>query len=223
MNIEDGIRFAATATSFVIGTLQDAAQALAKNGDNGPIRSLTSSLGQEGEQAGLYRALLGLKPSEKPFITTSLAPFAYSLLLSFVDECPFSFDQIALPHFPVLSVISGKGGSDVEAKDQVLEFAADFSNVNPAPAEVGKCDNLFITYFTGQNKPDSRPVKDCKWDGKKVSVKADFPFTEFFMKGLSIASLTKKGDLAAVGDVAAATLAAPGLIQVNDPIKTWKD
>ena len=210
----DGIEFASAFTSFVLGTLQDASQGLAKNGDTGAVRSVASSLGQEGEQNGFYRTLLARKPSQKPFLTTSVAPFAYSLLLRFVDKCPFAITDIPFPTFPALDVITGRGGLDVEAKDQDIAFHADVGSA----WEHGKCDGLFITYFTGQNVPSSWPVKNCKWDGSKVSLEAFFPYQKFVMDGLSIASLTKGNNFALPGDVVGSTLAAPGLIQVNDKI-----
>jgi len=195
-----------------MGTLQDASQGLAKNGDTGAVRSVASSLGQEGEQNGFYRTLLSRKPSQKPFLTTSIAPFAYSLLQRFVDKCPFPITDIKLPVFPPLDVVTGRGGFDVEAKDQDIVFQADLDAVKE---QVGKCDGLFITYFTGQDVPSSWPVKKCKWDGTKVVVEAFFPYEKLIMDGMTIASLTKGNTFSAPGDVAAATLAAPGLIQVN--------
>lgn len=201
----------------MLGTLQDASQLLAANGDAGPVRGVASVIGQEGEQNGWYRTYLGLKPSEKPFLTTSVASFAFSALQGFVDSCPFDVTQIDLPIFPALSVVSGSGGLDVEAKDQSLAFEADLSSVEGAEKYIGgKVDGLFITYLTGQNLPVSEPVTNVSWDGKKIKFEASFPFSANVMEGLSIAALTTKADFATPDDVPTATLAAPGLIQVND-------
>ena len=51
-----------------------------QNGDAGNIRGFTASLGQEGEQNGFYRDLLGKLPSALPFLTASLRDFAFSAL-----------------------------------------------------------------------------------------------------------------------------------------------
>lgn len=203
----------------MLGTLQDASQLLATNGDAGPVRTIASVIGQEGEQNGWYRGLLGLKPSEKPFLTTSTAAFAFSALQAFVASCPFDVAaEIDIPVFPALHVLSGSGGADVSAEDQVLRFTADLAGLAP-PHHVnigGDGAGLFVTYLTGQDAPVSEPVVDLSWDGSVASFGASFPFADHAMAGLSIAALTVGGAFAAADDVPAGTLAAPGLIQVND-------
>lgn len=200
--------------------LQDASQLLATNGDAGPVRTIASIIGQEGEQNGWYRSLLGFKPSEKPFLTTSTASFAWSVLQTFVAECPFDVSQVDLPIFPVISVVSGNGGTDVSPQDQTLQFTADLT---AAPAGWDKyCggdgEGLYVTYLTGQNLPVSEPVSSASWSGNVVTFSAAFPFAENVMEGLSIAALTTSNTFAGPDDVPAATLAAPGLIQVNDKL-----
>ncbi|KAI7785952.1 late sexual development protein [Diaporthe eres] len=218
-DLNSSITLAETFTAFVLGVLQDASQLLATNGDAGPVRSVASVIGQEGEQNGWYRTFLGLKPSEKPFLTTSVAAFAFSVLQGFVDSCPFDVSQIDIPIFPTLSVLSGSGGLDVEARDQALSFEADLTSVEGAEKYIGGSgDGLFITYLTGQNLPISQPVTNVSWDGKKIKLEASFPFSANVMEGLSVAALTTKADFATADDVVAATLAAPGLIQVNDKL-----
>lgn len=203
----------------MLGVLQDASQLLATNGDVGPVRGVASVIGNEAEQNGWYRTYLGLKPSEKPFLTTSTAAFAFSALQGFVDSCPFDVTQIDIPIFPALSVVSGSGGLDVEAKDQALAFEADLSGVEGAEKYCGgKGDGLFVTYLTGQNLPTSQPVTNVSWDGKKIKFEAQFPFSANIMEGLSVAALTTKADFPTADDVVTATLAAPGLIQVNDKL-----
>lgn len=203
----------------MLGVLQDASQLLAINGDAGPVRGVASVIGQEGEQNGWYRTFLGLKPSEKPFLTTSVAAFAFSKLQDFVDSCPFDVSQIDIPIFPALSVLSGSGGLDVEARDQSLSFEADLSAAEGAEKYVGgKGDGLYVTYLTGQNLPVSQPVTNVSWDGKNIKFEASFPFSANVMEGLSVAALTTKADFSTPGDVVTATLAAPGLIQVNDRV-----
>lgn len=203
----------------MLGTLQDASQLLATNGDAGPVRGVASVIGQEGEQNGWYRTFLGLKPSEKPFLTTSVAAFAFSALQAFVDSCPFDVSQIDIPIFPPLSVLGGSGGLDVEPKDQTLSFEADLTGVEGAEKYMGGGgDGLYVTFLTGQNLPVSQPVTNVSWDGKTIKFGAQFPFVANLMDGLSVAALTAGAGFSTPGDVVTATLAAPGLIQVNDEL-----
>lgn len=220
-DLKTAILLAETFTAVVLGTLQDASQLLATNGDVGPVRTIASVIGNEGEQEGFYRDFLGLKPSEKPFLTTSTAAFAFSVLNQlFVKSCPFSLSEIDLPILTPLSVISGSGGFDVMAENQTLQFSADLSDCSSSAGSkyVGKNgDGLFITYLTGQNLPVSEPVTNVKWEGSLATFEAFFPFDAFVMEGLSIAALTTSNNFSSADAVVGATLAAPGLIQVNDP------
>ncbi len=217
------IALAETFTSVVLGTLQDAAEGLSVNGDHGPVRAVASVIGQEGEQNGFFRTLLNRKPSQKPFLTTSVAAFAFSALQGFVVSCPFDVAAtIPIPIFPPLAV---QGGDDVAAQDQVLRFSANLAGVQAAAPYYGSADAaagaLFVTYLTGQDTPVSQPIGNVTWggdDGKSITFTAEFPFDEFVMDGLSIAALTVGGSFASADDLPASTLAAPGLIQVNDPI-----
>lgn len=219
----EAIALAERFTDLVISTLQDAAQTVARNGDVGPVRGITSSLGQEGQQEGFYRIVLSKKPSEKPFLTTNVAAFLFSNLQQYIvpGSCPFDLKEIKLPIFPDLQVLSGKGGIDVPAKDQKLSFRADLSKSAAADAYVGKAEGLYVTYFSGQLLPISVPIENVKWTGRVASFDAAFPFVKNEMVGLSIASLTTKNSFAAPGEVVGATLAAPGLIQVDDRVKSW--
>ncbi|KAK3695720.1 hypothetical protein B0T22DRAFT_534506 [Podospora appendiculata] len=223
--VYEAIALAEKFTALVLGTLQDASQLFAKNGDFGPVRSVASSIGQEGEQEGFYRILLAKKPSEKPFLTTSVAAFAYSALQGFVvpGSCAFSLSSIDLPVFPALSVVSGSAGAAVEPRDQLLSFTADLTGVEAAKKFVGLTNGqgLWVTYFSGQLLPISVPVVNVRWAGAVVSFDAAFPFAANVMQGLSVAALTTAGSFAAPGDVVGATLAAPGLIQVDDRTKAW--
>jgi hypothetical protein len=204
---------------MVLGTLQDASQLIAKSGDDGVVRGVASVIGQEGEQNGFYRLLLGSKPSEKPFMTTNVGSFAFSFLQRFVvpGSCSFNISDIPVPIFARLDVEDKSKGLDVQPKDQTLTFSADLSGVEAAKKHVGgKGDGLFITYFSGQLLPISEPVSNVKWDGSKVTVDAFFPFTANVMQGLSVASLTTSANFSNAGAVPNTTLAAPALIQVND-------
>ena len=222
-NIYEAIALAERFTDLVLGTLQDAAQTLARNGDVGPVRGVTASLGQEGQQEGFYRILLSKKPSEKPFLTTNVAAFAFSALQQFIvpGSCPFPLSNIKLPIFTPLNVLSGAGGTNVEPRDQHLSFSVDTTGVAAADSYVGKPNGLFVTYFSGQLLPISMPIVNVKWSGRVATFEAEFPFSANEMVGLTVASLTTSGKFAAPGEVVAATLAAPGLIQVDDRVKSW--
>ncbi|KAJ9143487.1 Sexual development protein [Pleurostoma richardsiae] len=218
-DVLSAIALAETFTTLVLGTLQDASQLLAKNGDDGPVRAVASVIGQEGEQNGFYRTLLGLKPSQKPFLTTSVAAYAFSALQQFVASCPFALSEIDLPIFPPLSVVSGSAGANVTPCDQNLTFSADLSGVAGADGYVGGSgEGLWITYLSGQLVPISEPVINVQWDGSVATFDALFPFEENVMEGLSIAALTTCGNFSNPDDLPASTLAAPGLIQVNDSV-----
>jgi hypothetical protein len=214
--LPDAIALAETFTSVVLGTLQDAEQLLATNGDVGPTRPVASVIGQEGEQNGYFRSILNRKPSQKPFLTTNAAPFAYSALQDFVKSCPFDVTKIPIPIFPGLTV--NGGAASVTAEDQQLHFTADLSKSANAGPYIGKDGTgLFATYFIGQNIV-SEPVLNVKWSGSVISFDALFPYAENVADGLSIASLTFATNFTSVDDVPAKTLAAPGLIQVNQLI-----
>ncbi|KAI1077959.1 sexual development protein [Whalleya microplaca] len=210
-SLKDAINLAETFTSLVLGTLQDAEQSFAQNGDDGPVRAISSVIGQEGEQNGFYRIFLGRKPSQKPFLTTSTAAFAFSALQQFIESCPFEITDIDIPIFPPLNVLT-----TAEAKDMTLAFSADLSSTTL----VNKTSNLFITYIVGQQLPISEPISNAKWDGSVLKFNAEFPFTENIMQGFSIAALTNSSNFTDADAVVANTIAAPGLIQVNDVLHT---
>ncbi|KAI1499244.1 sexual development protein [Biscogniauxia marginata] len=209
-SLEGAISLAETFTALVLGTLQDAAQSFAQNGDDGPVRTISSVIGQEGEQNGFYQFILDRKPSEKPFLTTSTAAFAYSALQQFVLSCPFDVADIPLPIFPPLNVLT-----PAQPKDTNLTFSADLSGNSQYH---NGCDisGLFITYLVGQQLPISVPITNPKWDGSVLTFNALFPFTENIMEGFSIAALTNASDFASADAMTGRTIAAPGLIQVNE-------
>ncbi|KAK1757947.1 hypothetical protein QBC47DRAFT_373463 [Echria macrotheca] len=222
--IVDALALADRFTDVVLGTLQTAALTLARNGDAGTVRGVTSSLGQEGQQSGFYRILLAKKPSEKPFLTTNLAPFAFTALQQFIVSCPFDLKQIPIDTFPPLNVLTGNNGFNVEPRDQHLSFSVDFTGVSAADKYIGgNGDGLFITYFTGQLLPVSVPLVNPRWTGRAVTFEAQFPFVENIMDGLSIASLTTRNNFASPDEVVSskAVLAAPGFIQADDRVKSW--
>ncbi|KAK1990783.1 late sexual development protein [Colletotrichum falcatum] len=217
-SLKDAVALAETFTSVVLGTLQDANQLLAKNGDDGPVRAVSAVIGQEGEQNGYYRSYLSRPPSSQPFLTTSIAPFAYSALQAFVvkDSCPFKLSEIDIPIFAPLVVAQMESSGEVRAMDQKLAFSVDLRELITAGRFLGKDRApLFVTYLSGLNVPLSVPIQNPQWEGARITFDADFPFEKNSMYGLTIAALTFEGAFASPGDVAKSTLAGPGLIQVN--------
>lgn len=219
-NIHDAIAVAEVFTSFVMGTLQDVSQGAATAGDAGIVRGVASIIGQEGEQNGFYRTLLGAVPSEKPFLTTSVGPFAYSFINNnFIvpGSCPYDVTAFGIPIFTQLNVNGNSVALALKPDDQTLDFSADLSTVQAASKySNGDSTGLFITYFSGQLLPISVPVQNFKWNGGKVTFQAAFPFEDNIMFGLSIAALTAGNNFTSPDAVPAATLAAPALINVND-------
>jgi hypothetical protein len=210
VDLESALSLAVTFSSVVLGTLASAEKSFADNGDaSGIIRQVASIIGQEGEQTGFYRFMLKRSPSEKPFLTTNTGPFAFSALQQFIVSCPFDIAAIPIPTFPVLDVMTTP-----EAKDMTLKFSADLSKSGIKVGSISE-ENLFITYLTGQQLPISVPISNVQGFGDTITFDAEFPYTENIMDGLSIAALTKASNFADADDIAAETLAAPGLIQVN--------
>lgn len=215
-DLKSALTLASTFTSLVLGTLADAEKSFASAGDaGGVIRAIASVIGQEGEQNGFYRLLQGQAPSEKPFLTTNPGAFAFSALQDFIVSCPFNVSDIPIPIFPTINVLTTP-----EAKDMTLTFEVSMSesdaNEYATTSESG--DGLFVTYLTGQQLPISVPVGNVMWSANTMKFDAQFPFTENIMDGLSVAALTNSSSFADADDVPGSTLAAPGLILVNQAL-----
>lgn len=215
-NLKDAVNLAETFTAVVLGALQGANVIFSQDKQTGAVQTVSSVIGQEGEQNGFYRVFLDKVPSESPFLTTVPAPFAWSALQAFVvpGSCPFPLSNINLPIFPALEVNGGAIAS-AEPRDQTLSFSADVSGSEAAKAHVGR-DNLFATYTTGQQLPISVAITDVEWSGSRISFKAPFPFSKFVMQGFSHVALTTGDTFDSADAVVQSALAAPGLIQVNN-------
>jgi Ferritin-like domain len=205
---QGAIALAATFTDVVLGTLQDVQFLAASDGDAGIVRAVASVLGQEGEQEGFYRAVLGKIPSALPFLTTSTRQFAFSALnQGFVvaGTCP-NIGVIGLPIFKPLTVTS----LYVDPKAEYVDFSI-------PPISGTDYSTLSITYINQQNVPVVEPIKDVSVGASAVTFKAWFPFNgTTFGNGLTIAALTSGATSFASADaVAAATIAGPGLIEIN--------
>lgn len=217
----DAISLAETFTAVVLGALQGASLNFASDAPAVPLVPLIASIiGQEGEQNGAYRQYLQRIPSESPFLTAVPAPFAFSALQLFVvpGSCPFPLSNINLPIFPPLAVNGGPVAL-IEPKDQTLSLSADLSNSEAAKSYVGGDGNgLYATFVTGQQIPKSVALKNVKWSGSVISFEADFPYTDLVAHGFSHVSLTTTCSFENVNAIPDATLAAPGVIQVNNAI-----
>ena len=205
-NFENAINLARTATDVVLGTLQDVIQIFAENGDTGLARAVTSVVGQEGEQNGFYRYLLGKVPSELPFLTTSDRNFAFTAIQSFAlpNSCP-NVNTIPLTTFAPLTAIDQPNG----VTSQQLRFSYDASTATVS-------GDLFVTYINQQNLPVTMPVTKLDSTTSQTVISANFPFAENLMNGLTIATLTNSaGPFANASQVAQATVFGPAFLFAN--------
>jgi len=207
-DFNSAITLAITFTDVVLGTLQDVIVLLGQNGDAALSRGIASVVGQEGEQNGFYRSLLGKIPSALPFLTAASRDFAFSALnQNFIvpGSCPNS-NTINLHIFAALTVNT----KNIQPVDQTLSFTFDASCVN------GQVNGLSLVYINQQNIPIVEPILHPTTYGNKVTFNANFPFTENELNGLTIAAVVNgAGPFANVDAVANATIAGPGLIEVN--------
>jgi len=215
-NIDEAFELAATFTDVVMGTLQNVETIFGSDGDIGLIQGVASVIGQEGEQNGYYRTLLGKIPSALPFLTTSTREFAFSALNQmFVvpGSCPNS-NIINLPVFAPLSVDS----TNIQPKVQDLSFSfqADVT-ITPQLASTNSNYSLSLVYINQQNLPVVETLDNIKVNGNTVSFTAKFPFDEAtFGNGLTIAAVTNStGPFTNAAAVADVTVFGPGLIEIN--------
>ncbi|CAI6336570.1 unnamed protein product [Periconia digitata] len=205
-DFQSAISLAAKFTDLVLGTLQDVNQIFAKNGDFDLVRTVSSVIGNEAEQEGVFRLIQNKRATSQPFLTTAGRDFAFSVLQSLAvpGSCP-NVDVIKLQTFKPLNVLS----TDIRAQDQNLKFSfASDAGVNVT--------DLSLVYINQQNLPVVTDLIDPKTDGGDLVFEAKFPFEEYIMNGLTIAAVVKgKGPFATVDDVAKVTGWGPGLIEVD--------
>jgi len=220
-NFLDAIALASTFTDVVLSTLPDIQTLFGENGDNSLIRGVGSVIGQEGEQNGFYRGILGKVPSALPFLTAGARNFPFNAILqSFVvpGSCPnINLLEPTLFQTGILNVLV----PPTEPVDQEVQFS--FSTAKtvgnelialPPPQESG----LFMTYINQQNAIFSVPLTDLHFDANinSETFSAFFPGQAAEMNGLTIAAITNSnGPFASPDDVAAATQFGPGLIEIN--------
>lgn len=242
-NFNQSISLASTFTDVVLGTLPDIQTLFANANDNALIRGVGSVIGQEGEQNGFYRDILGKNPSALPFLTASARDFAFSAIVqNFVvpGSCSSSLDILqrgGLTIFDLLTVVNPpttpmnqKVMFRLKTFSQKMEFsgeagaaAADSvsSHENSTTSPHQQQDNLFLTYINQLNAPISVPIEDAKkinnddHSSSTIQFSANFPGADNLMNGLTIAAVTKGKDFVDVGAVANNTLFGPGLIEIN--------
>lgn len=206
-NLSQAFNLARTFTDVVLGTLANVQTHLAQNGDIDMIATIGSVIGQEGEQNGFYRYSLDLIPSSLPFLTASARAFAFSALNQmFVvpGSCPNAY-AIDLPIFLPLNVVT----SPVEAVDQNLTFSLQSDTYQSA-------DGLSVVFINQQNVPVVGNITDAAFSDGALQFSADFPYTEYEMNGLTIVAVTNStGPFDNAEAVANATVAGPGLIEIN--------
>lgn len=181
-NFNQSISLASTFTDVVLGTLPDIQTLFANANDNALIRGVGSVIGQEGEQNGFYRDILGKNPSALPFLTASARDFAFSAIVqNFVvpGSCSSSLDILqrgGLTIFDLLTVVNPpttptnqKVMFRLKTFSQKMEFsgeaaAAGFvsSHENSTNPPQKQQDNLFLTYINQLNAPFSVPIEDAK-------------------------------------------------------------
>ncbi|KAB8760602.1 hypothetical protein FH972_026594 [Carpinus fangiana] len=207
---EDAIALANTFTDVVLGVLPQV-QLLGgtKGGKDGSslIPLIGSILGQEAEQDGWFRTLLGKPPSAAPFLTPTTPQFALAAVSMFLvpGSCPPVYNDItkkigALAPLTVASISEQKSEAQFSVK--------------------GKLDakHNALVYVSGQSAPVTVDIQNVQTKGGVTTFSAAFPYkitaTSGFAEGLSVAAVTKcKRAYANVADVATDTLFGPGLIE----------
>jgi hypothetical protein len=175
------------------------------------VRAVSSVIGNEAEQAGLYRLVQKKRPAAQPFLTTSARDFAFTAIQSFIipGSCP-NIHTIKLKTFKPLAVET----KDIQPATQNIKFSTAKKDV-----EAYKMDELRVVFINGLNVPIVKTLAHVNVLADKVYFEAAFPFDEFVMFGLTIAAVTHgKTEFASVGEVADATVFGPGLIEINSSI-----
>lgn len=206
-DFKSAIALAATFTDVVLGTLQDVNDIFAQGSENGPVRLISSVIGNEGQQEGLFRVIQKKTTPAQPFLTTSTRDFAFTAIQGFVvpGSCP-NIDTIPLKTFKPLNVLT----ENIEPKDQEIKFSFDISH------EDVDVNSLSLVLLNAQNKPIVKKLEGIDTKNGVVTFTAEFPFEEFLLHGLTIAAVTHSAESFDNADeVAKQTIFGPGLIEVN--------
>lgn len=119
-------------------------------------------------------------------------------------SCP-NIDTIKLPIFQPLTVNT----TPIDAKDQLISFSVNVDKSNPPTG-------LSLVLVNGQNVPIVEEIQNAIVKDGVAMFQANLPHDEYVLDGLTIAALTKSaGPFADAEAVANATIAGPGLIEIN--------
>lgn len=206
---KSAIGLAATFTDLVLGTLQDVNDIFAQNTENGPVRLVTSVVGNEAEQEGIFRSIQKKTTPAQPFLTTAARDFAFTAIQSFIvpGSCP-NINTIPLQTFKPLNVLT----PNIKPKTQYIDFSISLKGLNV------DVKTLSLVLINALNKPIVSKLTNVRTNSKSKVVKfsAKFPFDDFLLHGLTIAAVTQGANSFADADaVANATIFGPGLIEVN--------
>jgi hypothetical protein len=229
---KESIALANLFTDVVESTLPDIIVLLGLVGDAPLTRGVGAVLGQEGEQNGFYRGLLGMPNAQLPFKTQGARDFPFNAILqNFV--VPGSCGNLdiliapgagakALKQYAVLNLETPNSKLSINADSQI-KFTTPLSSSNNEPTAhsfiqtSGSSSGFYITYLNQANAPVSVPATIGSASGNSLAfeITAEFPGKSHFLNGLTIAALTKGNNFASPDDVAAATVAGPAFIELN--------
>ncbi|TVY24000.1 hypothetical protein LHYA1_G006933 [Lachnellula hyalina] len=228
-NLKDAIALASKFTDIVLATLPDIQTGFATNGDNGLIRGVGAVIGQEGEQNGFYRQFDKKNkkiPSALPFLTAGTRNFAFSALnQNFVvpGSCPNIQDITNDKNIAIFDALAVEtDGGNLKPQTQNVKFSFVASEIKPEwKGTNSDWTGLSLVYINQQNAPISEKLLNVQAtvgsNGITISFEASFPFDGVaFGNGLTLAAVVpSNSDVSSVTTVSAATLAGPGLIEVN--------
>jgi len=236
-NTEDAIALASKFTDIVLATLPDIQTGFATNNDSSLIRGVGAVIGQEGEQNGFYREFIKKSkkiPSALPFLTAGTRNFAFSALnQNFVvpGSCGDSLTEITNdPNIHIFAPLAVEtDGGNLQPKNQNVKFSfltTGVKTVNDLSSKWKGPNNdwsgLSLVYINQQNAPVIEKLASVNplvgSDGVTLEFEANFPFNgTTFGNGLTLAAVVPADtvDLSTVVAVSDATLAGPGLIEVN--------
>ena len=220
----DAIALASKFTDVVLSTLPDIQQIAAVDTDVAVVGAVGSVIGQEGEQNGFYRSILGKVPSQLPFLTGGARNFAFNAILqNFVvpGSCPSlglleqPASGIPLNETGILNVLSDLSLTDVTAHFSVQ--TVETSNTHNYYQTTHGSKMNFVTYINQKNAPVSVPInqRSITFDGDAIHFTASFPGATDDLNGLTIAAVTETNAFTSPDEVASATQFGPGLIEIN--------
>lgn len=228
------IEFAQTFTDMYIGLVIDIQMRTAERlgADFSPliIYVLGQALGQEGQQSGWFRTLLGKPPSAEPYLTPSTRELAFSWLQRFTvpASCPNATgtraaEDIPLRTFPRLDVcgeVNSTGPLTLCAPGLVDPDTMSIAFINGAlMPTVYPITVTNVRACGGSSMPHSqqKPL-ECSsgaGGGCVTTFTVDFPFVLNVMNGIIMAAVVKNGATFTIADeVSNATVYGPAVIEL---------